>query len=49
MKMKEVIEEAAEEVAVVKLTIKEVAEGQMLRQPSRRPRKISPPYEVTDL
>lgn len=47
MKMRETPREAAEEVAVV-VTIREVEEGKTPRLPSRRPRKTSPPYEVTE-
>jgi len=45
MMMRETTEVAE---AVVVKTIKEVAEGKTPRLPSRRPRKTSPPYEVTE-
>lgn len=42
----EEVAEAVVDAAVAK--VKEVAEGKMPSKPSRRPRRTSPPYEVTE-
>lgn len=47
MKLPVEVEEAAEEVAVAVIKLK-VEEGKMPNKPSKRPRKTSPLYELTE-